>query len=280
MHRLNTKTSIEKVNGSNISISEDDVAIEEPLEIQLCSETINSSAAKTISITMRTPGHDQDLAIGFLFGESIIQSEAEIKSVDLVGETDTKHGLQNIVRVTIEPSVVLDMEKFTRHFYTTSSCGVCGKTSIQALENNGCKPNQSNFSITQSKIIDLPKKLQEKQMAFNKTGGLHAAAIFNSSGEIVFVREDVGRHNAVDKVIGSLLKNKKLPANEFGIIVSGRTSFELMQKTIVAGIPMLVAISAPSSLAIDLAKEYDITLIGFLRGEKFNIYSQKERVDF
>ena len=117
-------------------------------------------------------------------------------------------------------------------------------------------------------------------MAFNKTGGLHAAAIFNSRGEIVFVREDVGRHNAVDKVIGSLLKNKKLPANEFGIIVSGRTSFELMQKTIVAGIPMLVAISAPSSLAIDLAKEYDITLIGFLRGEKFNIYSQKERVDF
>ena len=278
MHKLNTKISIEKISGSSIVTSEDHVVIEEPLEIQLCSSTVDSSAAKSISITMRTPGHDQDLAVGFLFGESIIQNEGDIKSIDLVGETDTKHGLQNIVRVTIEPSVILDMEKLTRHFYTTSSCGVCGKTSIQALENNGCKPNQSKFSISQSKIIALPKKLQEEQMTFNKTGGLHAAAIFNSDGEIVLVREDVGRHNAVDKVIGSLFKSKKLPANEFGIIVSGRTSFELMQKTIVAGIPMLVAISAPSSLAIDLAKTYDITLIGFLRGEKFNIYSKKERV--
>tara|TARA_B100000959_G_scaffold14945_2_gene14642 strand:+ start:9317 stop:10159 length:843 start_codon:yes stop_codon:yes gene_type:complete len=279
MHRLNTKIIIDKVNGPNISISEDHVVIEEPLEIQLCSETINSSAAKTISITMRTPGHDQDLAVGFLFGESIIQNEADIKSVDLIGKTDIKHGLQNIVRVTIDPSVTLDMKKLTRHFYTTSSCGVCGTTSIQALENNDCKPNQSKFSISQSKIIDLPRKLQKKQMTFNKTGGLHAAAVFNSNGEIVLVREDIGRHNAVDKVIGSLFKSKKLPANEYGIIVSGRTSFELMQKTIVAGIPMLVAISAPSSLAIDLAKTYDITLIGFLRGEKFNIYSRKERVD-
>jgi len=278
MSKLSKKIKIEKINKSTSVIAEDFVAIEEPLEIQICSEKREYSAAKSLSITMRTPGHDHDLAAGFLFTESIIKKESDIQSIESVGEVDQINGEQNTVRVTLDKSVDLEMDKLTRHFYTTSSCGVCGKSSIEALENEGCKVNISKFSITKSELLGLPQKLRDTQISFDKTGGLHAAGIFSSDGEIMLAREDVGRHNAVDKVIGSLYRENKLPANNLGLIVSGRTSFELMQKTIVAGIPLIVAISAPSSLAINLAKEYDVTLVGFLRGESFNIYSGKQRI--
>jgi len=278
MSKLSKKIKIEKINNSMSVIAEDFVAIEEPLEIQICSEKREYSAAKSLSITMRTPGHDHDLATGFLFTESIIKKESDIQSIESVGEVDQINGEQNTVRVTLDKSVDLEMDKLTRHFYTTSSCGVCGKSSIEALENEGCKVNISKFSITKSELLGLPQKLRDTQISFDKTGGLHAAGIFSSDGEIMLAREDVGRHNAVDKVIGSLYRENKLPANNLGLIVSGRTSFELMQKTIVAGIPLIVAISAPSSLAINLAKEYDVTLVGFLRGESFNIYSGKQRI--
>tara|TARA_B100001063_G_scaffold192901_1_gene184208 strand:- start:149 stop:991 length:843 start_codon:yes stop_codon:yes gene_type:complete len=278
MSKLSKKIKIEKINNSMSVIAEDFVAIEEPLEIQICSEKREYSAAKSLSITMRTPGHDHDLAAGFLFTESIIKKESDIQSIESVGEVDQINGEQNTVRVTLDKSVDLEMDKLTRHFYTTSSCGVCGKSSIEALENEGCKVNISKFSITKSELLGLPQKLRDTQISFDKTGGLHAAGIFSSDGEIMLAREDVGRHNAVDKVIGSLYRENKLPANNLGLIVSGRTSFELMQKTIVAGIPLIVAISAPSSLAINLAKEYDVTLVGFLRGESFNIYSGKQRI--
>ena len=279
MSKLSKKITIEKINNSKSSISEDYVAIEEPLEIQICSEKSDYSAAKSLSITMRTPGNDHDLAAGFLFTESIIKKGSDIQSIESVGEVNQTNGQQNTVRVTLDISVDFDMDKFTRHFYTTSSCGVCGKSSIEALENVGCKVSKSKLKIAKSELIELPQKLREKQISFEKTGGLHAAGIFSSDGEIVLAREDVGRHNAVDKVIGSLYRENKLPANNLGLIVSGRTSFELMQKTIVAGIPLIVAISAPSSLAINLAKEYDVTLVGFLRGESFNIYSGKQRIN-
>lgn len=270
---------IKKFDDTKVTSALDQVAIEEPLEIQLCSETEALSAAKSISVTMRTPGHDEDLAMGFLFTESIIHSAEDVKSIDVVGETDQESGSKNIVRVSIKPSIEIDSDMLTRHFYTTSSCGVCGKASIEAIYNKGCQAIKSKFSIRRSALIALPAKLREQQIIFGKTGGLHAAALFNTHGEIILVREDVGRHNAVDKIIGAMLRRKKLLANEMGIIVSGRTSFELMQKTIVAGIPMLAAVSAPSSLAIALAKKFNITLVGFLRNNKFNVYSNSRRIN-
>lgn len=276
--RRSQKIKIKKYSDSDNSSAFDQVAIEEPMEIQICSNTESLSAAKSISITMRTPGHDQDLAIGFLFSESIIENSDDIAAIDEIGRVDQDSGTSNIIRVTLNSKANLDIKKLERHFYTTSSCGVCGKTSIEAIYNQGCKISKSQFSIKHSKLTELPKKLRAQQIIFGETGGLHAAAVFNTHGEIILVREDVGRHNAVDKVIGALLKRKQLPANDLGIIVSGRTSFELMQKIIVAGVPILAAVSAPSSLAINLAKEFEVTLVGFLRGNKFNTYSSDHRI--
>ena len=202
---------IKRFNDAEVTAVSDQVAIEEPLEIQLCSETKTSSAAKSISVTMRTPGHDEDLAIGFLYTESIIHGAEDIKSINVIGDIDKESGTKNIVRVTIKPSVTIDEDSLTRHFYTTSSCGVCGKTSIEAIYNKGCQSNESNFSIHRSALTALPEKLREQQIIFGKTGGLHAAALFNAHGEIILVREDVGRHNAVDKIIGAMLRRKKLP---------------------------------------------------------------------
>lgn len=276
--RRSQKIKIKKYSDSDNSSAFDQVAIEEPMEIQICSNTESLSAAKSISITMRTPGHDQDLAIGFLFSESIIENSDDIAAIDEIGRVDQDSGTSNIIRVTLNSKANLDIKKLERHFYTTSSCGVCGKTSIEAIYNQGCKISKSQFSIKHSKLTELPKKLRAQQIIFGETGGLHAAAVFNAHGEIILVREDVGRHNAVDKIIGALLRRKQLPANDLGIIVSGRTSFELMQKIIVAGVPILAAVSAPSSLAINLAKEFEVTLVGFLRGNKFNTYSSDYRI--
>ena len=224
---------IKKYSDSNSSSASDQVAIEEPMEIQICSNTESLSAAKSISITMRTPGHDKDLALGFLFSESIIKNNNDVITIDQTGNTDQDDEIKNIIRVTLNSQTNLDMKKLERHFYTTSSCGVCGKTSIEAIYNQGCKICKSRFSIKHTKLTELPNKLRAQQVIFGETGGLHAAAAFNAHGEIILVREDVGRHNAVDKIIGALLRRKQLPADDLGIIVSGRTSFELMQKIII-----------------------------------------------
>lgn len=256
----------------------DQVAVEEPVEIQLCYPAAEGSAAKSISITMRTPGDDADLARGFLYTESIIRRAADIASVRPVGPV-LASGYRNVIRVELAPGVDVDVERLQRHFYTTSSCGVCGKTSLDALKAVGqssLKANRTRFS--RGILTSMPDKLREQQAVFESTGGLHAAAAFTAHGEIVVVREDVGRHNAVDKVIGALLADNRLPAAELGLLVSGRASFELMQKTLVAGMPLLAAVSAPSSLAVQLADEFDMTLIGFLRGEQFNIYAGADRV--
>lgn len=269
---------VSKVRDGQRIRKEDSVAVEEPLEIQLYSQSATGSAAKSISITMRTPGDDVDLALGFLFSEAIITEPDTVISVDHFGSPDAETGYQNTIRVELRPDVDVDLDRLQRHFYTTSSCGVCGKTSIEALRVSGCSMNESDLVVDRDALIQLPGKLRDEQFVFGKTGGLHAAAAFDAGGNIVITREDVGRHNAVDKVVGALFRANRLPADELGLIVSGRTSFELMQKTLVAGIPLLAAVSAPSSLAIKLAQEFNVTLVGFLRDKNFNIYSGDHRI--
>ena len=278
MSGVSTAVEISRVRGAQKNQIDDDVAVEEPLELQLCSQTATDSAAKSISITMRTPGDDIDLALGFLAGEAIITHADAVLAADHCGAADPETGYQNTIRIELKPGIALDLERLKRHFYTTSSCGVCGKTSIDALRVSGCSPIDSAFTIRRDRLLALPEQLREKQSIFDKTGGLHAAAAFDSRGDIIIAREDVGRHNAVDKVIGSLLRDKRLPAGDLGLLVSGRASFELMQKALVAGMPMLAAVSAPSSLAIKLAREFGVTLVGFLRDPNFNIYAGGQRI--
>jgi len=270
---------IRKFDGSLTKTIRDSVAVEEPLEIQVSSAAAQGSAAKSVSITMRTPGDDRELALGFLFTEGIIESADQVVSVLHCGQQAAESGLQNIIRVEIDPRVDLRLERLERHFYTTSSCGVCGKASLDALRVTG----QSSLahcqaSVSARTLVKLPEKIRKRQPLFVATGGLHAAAVFGPDGEILIVREDVGRHNATDKVIGALLESGRLPGNEFGLLVSGRASFELMQKALVAGIPLLAAVGAPSSLAVQTADEFDMTLIGFLRGGTFNIYAGRQRI--
>jgi FdhD protein len=270
---------ISKVDGPRISTCRDDVAVEEPLEIQISSCSADGSAAKSVSITMRTPGADHELALGFLFTEGIIHSADQVLSVRHCGDADPDSGLRNIVRVDIDPDVDLQLDRLERHFYTTSSCGVCGKASLDALRVTGLSSLAAQQTLFSAQtLIDMPAKVRELQPLFSKTGGLHAAAIFGSDSEIAIVMEDVGRHNATDKAIGTLFVADKLPAHDLALLVSGRASFELVQKALVAGIPLLAAVGAPSSLAIQTAKEFDMTLIGFLRDGTFNIYAGGERI--
>jgi FdhD protein len=264
---------IHRISGDQETRLQDSVAVEEPLEIQLASSTATNSAAKSVSITMRTPGDDIELAVGFLHTEGILRSASDIESAKVVGAE------ANAIRVNLKPQVEIDIGRLQRHFYTTSSCGVCGKASLDALRATGLEPVADDSpAFRRDIIVAMPEKLRAQQKLFSKTGGLHAAAAFDHNGEIIVLREDVGRHNAVDKVIGWLLLNGKLPATEYALLVSGRASFELMQKAVVARMPLLAAVGAPSSLAIDLAKEFHMTLIGFLRGPNFNIYAAAQRV--
>jgi len=270
---------ISKVSEGSISSVADHVAVEEPLEIRLRYTTPDGRATRSISITMRTPGNDAELAVGFLYSESIVNSAADIASVEICGPPAPDSGNHNVIRVELGPNVDVDLGRLQRHFYTTSSCGVCGKTSLDALRLTGFEPISTDAgSFSKDILISMPAKLRAAQQTFDETGGLHAAALFNSNGDLEVIMEDVGRHNAVDKVVGSLLMQNRLPARDFGIIVSGRASFELMQKTLAAGIPLLAAVSAPSSLAVQLAREFNMTLIGFLRGQTFNIYSGEARI--
>ena len=270
---------ISRVDGDQDQNVGDVVAIEEPLEIQLSSSTAAGSAAKSISITMRTPGDDANLALGFLLTEGIIESADQIMSVGHRGEPTPDSGLQNIIRVELRPDVDVDLDRLERHFYTTSSCGVCGKTSLEALRVTGqVSLARHSVKIAREVIVSMPDRVMDQQHVFATTGGLHAAAVFDPHGEIIVVKEDVGRHNATDKAIGALLQAGRLPGNTYGLLVSGRASFELMQKALVAGIPLLAAVGAPSSLAVQTAKEFDMTLVGFLRGAKFNIYAGADRI--
>ena len=267
------------VSNENISEQQDHVAVEEPLEIQLEFGLIKDRQRKSISITMRTPGHDIELAKGFLFTEGIIQSFDQIQSAEIVKQWN-QYEEGNIVLVALVENITIDFQKLERHFYTSSSCGVCGKSSIDAVSINAkidlptLKPL---FKI--NKVHHFPKVLRELQTIFETTGGLHAAALFDTNGNLKLLREDVGRHNAVDKLIGAALVENRLPLFNSIIVVSGRASFELIQKSLMAGIPMLVAVGAPSSLAIELAEENNMTVIGFTRNQKYNIYCHPERIN-
>jgi len=258
---------------------DDAVAVEEPLEIRLGYSADGGRAVRSLSITMRTPGNDAELAAGFLLSESIISRAADIASIEPCAVPSPATGRSNVIRAELGGDVAVDLSRLQRHFYTTSSCGVCGKASLEALSASGCASlADDETAFPAATLLRMPGLLRKRQRTFDETGGLHAAGAFTPAGELVAVREDVGRHNAVDKLAGHLLLEGKLPAAGLGLIVSGRASFELMQKALTAGFPLLAAVSAPSSLAVELAREFDMTLVGFLRGRSFNIYAGERRV--
>jgi FdhD protein len=268
------------VTGGSMSSQQDWLAVEEPLELRLRYFDGMEMREQSIAITMRTPGDDLDLARGFLVGEGIVSDISAIQSIGHSGTQALKGEASNVVRAVLNSQVPVDITRLQRNFYTSSSCGVCGKASLEALEIVGAAPFENNaFTCSAETLHGLAENLASSQVLFRETGGLHAAALFGDSGEISIVREDVGRHNAMDKVVGSMLANAQVPGSQRGIFVSGRASFELMQKALMAGIPLLAAVGAPSSLAVDLAREYDITLLGFLRDGRFNIYHGADRIN-
>jgi FdhD protein len=277
--RQTTTRSILRFNGGEVKAVVDHLALEEPLEIQVAHGKPEHREAKTVAITMRTPGHDTELAAGFLVGEGLLQAPAQLEAIYPRGPRYGDGGQQHSVRVTLRPDVQLDLARLERHFYTTSSCGVCGKTSIEALQLKHTQPlPAADWHLSAATICALPARLRDGQAAFDQTGGLHAAGLFTVDGRPVVIREDVGRHNAVDKVIGAQFLARGLPLSNYVLVVSGRASFELMQKAIAAGIPALVAVGAPSSLAIEVAEKFGATLIGFTKAKGFNIYAGAERV--
>lgn len=257
----------------------DVLAVEEPLEIRLDYAKGEDRIQKSISITMRTPGHDWELALGFLFSEGLIRSFSDIEKISHCGPALPHLGHSNVVKLSLAGSVELDLVKLERHFYTSSSCGVCGKASIEALRSQSFFPkNEETVSIAPELVISLPEKLRKAQSIFEATGGLHASALFDLNGELLVLREDVGRHNALDKVLGYALMENILPLSRSLLLVSGRLSFELVQKAAMARIPVLLAVGAPSSLAVELAESEGMTLIGFLRGGRYNIYTGAHRL--
>jgi FdhD protein len=276
---MNSKYKILKYKSQITNKIEDLISIEEPLEISIRFKNQKKWIENIISITMRTPGNDEDLVRGFLFNERIIEKNEFIEKIEGAGETVGKYNLKNKIIVTLNNSENIDIDKIKRNFLTNSSCGVCGKTSLDSLEIiKKDKILKSLPKITKELIIKSPKILRDNQSEFSKTGGIHASGLFSRNGEIVSIREDVGRHNALDKLIGySLNKGILNPASQF-IACSGRLNFELVQKVLMTNIGILIGVGAPTSLAIDLANKFDITLVGFVKDDSFNIYSNEDRV--
>jgi len=245
------------------------------MEIRL----LTGGKTQTVAVTMRTPGADFELAAGFLYGEGIVGSSEEILKISYCVDPEVDAEQQyNIVNVELRGNKEYDLRSLERHFYTTSACGVCGKASLEQLEIRGCPVIPRGPVVSAETITSLPDKLRETQNLFDSTGGLHAAALFDAEGNLVALREDVGRHNATDKLVGWALLEGKLPVSDHIVMVSGRSSFEILQKSLTAGAPIVCAISAPSSLAVDVAREFSMTLVGFLRGERFNVYTGFERI--
>lgn len=250
----------------------DSVAVQEPLEISVAYHSTHGRQEKKISITMRTPGNDAELAAGFLFTEGIIHNPTAIKEIKPSAD-------ENKIVVELQDGILPALPALERNFYTTSSCGVCGKSSLEAIKTVSVfKGMENDFSIPASILYNLEKHVKERQAVFANTGGIHASVFLNQLGELVLLKEDVGRHNALDKLIGQALIQYMLPLNHGILFLSGRASFELIQKAVMAGIRFIVAVGAPSSLAVELAKENDITLIGFLRNERFNVYHGEHRI--
>jgi FdhD protein len=264
---------INRFQGTTFSPAADELAIEEPLEIRVAHTGEDAPADRAISVTMRTPGADADLALGFLFTEGLIESVADVLNVDVA------HGGANTVTVRLAPGVQLTPEQTERNFYTTSSCGICGKASLEAVRiHRKSQPEHDSIRISPELLYALPERLRVQQAMFNHTGGIHASALFNLNGELIAVREDVGRHNALDKLIGAAFQQQALPLSNTILLLSGRASFELIQKAAMAGIRVVAAVGAPSSLAVELAAEAGLTLVGFLRGERMNLYTAPQRI--
>lgn len=255
----------------------DRLAAEEPLEIRLAYWEAGERVEKPIAVTMRTPGDDFELAVGFLFGEGIIRRRSDFVEVYYCLDTSEQQNY-NIVSVSLMPDVPFDMSRLDRHFYTTSSCGVCGKAALEALEISGCDVIPPGFTVSAEVVMSLPETLRAAQAVFQQTGGLHAAGLFDRDGNLLSLREDVGRHNALDKVIGEQVTAGNTRLSDRLVLLSGRASFELLQKSLVAGVPVVAAVGAPSSLAVELAHSFGITLIGFTRPDGFNIYTHPDRV--
>jgi FdhD protein len=261
-----------RISASGLAVQSDVLAVEEPLEVRLGCDVGGRRVHRAVSITMRTPGHDLELAVGFLFTEGVIVAREQVAGVRACGAG-------NVARVDLHPGVAVDLSRLERHFYTSSSCGVCGKASLEAVR--VCSRNRlpEGQPVVESAVIHhLPEALRTAQTVFDRTGGLHAAALFDANGNLLCLREDVGRHNALDKLIGAQFLSGRTPLWEGVLLVSGRASFELVQKAAVAGIPILAAVGAPSSLAVSLAREQGLTVLGFVRQDRFNIYTGAERI--
>jgi FdhD protein len=270
-----SKVRVRVVEEGRARTRPDTLATEEPMEIRL----VSGGSKQTVAVTMRTPGADFELAAGFLYGEGVVSSPEDINKISYCVDADLDVEQQyNIVNVELKSGREYDLKSLERHFYTTSACGVCGKASLEQLELRGCPVIPPEPKVAAKVIYALPEKLREAQGLFEATGGLHAAALFDAQGNLVALREDVGRHNATDKLVGWALLEGWLPLSDRIVMVSGRSSFEILQKCLNAGAPIVCAISAPSSLAVDVARRFGMTLVGFLRGNRFNVYNGQERI--
>lgn len=259
-------TSVQQWEDGTAVRVEDYLAVEEPLEIRV--------GGLPLSVTMRTPGHDLELTAGLLFTEGIISNRAELHKLQPVASASA----ENTIQAEIAQQGKVATSELQRSFFASSSCGICGKATIDSVRARGLKAPNPHFQITCEMLCSLPEKLRQRQAVFGRTGGLHAAGGFTASGELKVLREDVGRHNAVDKVVGWALLNDSLPLEECALMVSGRAGFEIVQKALLAGIPVLASVSAPSSLAVQMAREFGMTLVGFLRGQRFVVYSGEQRI--
>ncbi|MDO7887534.1 formate dehydrogenase accessory sulfurtransferase FdhD [Hymenobacter cheonanensis] len=274
------RTTVQRVVGSVLARDTDLLAIEAPLEISLEYGPSGQRQTQTLAVTMRTPGHDAELVAGFLLSEGIISGPADIEGLAHHADPRRPKERGNVLRAALAPHVVLELGRLERHFYTTSSCGVCGKTSIDAVKATSCPapPPADSPRVPASLIHQLPQRQRAAQAVFEQTGGLHATALFSAECELLLLREDVGRHNAFDKVVGAALLAGQLPLGQHIVLLSGRASFELVQKAALAGVAILAAVGAPSSLAVEAAEEFGLTLLGFVRQERFNIYTHESRI--
>lgn len=276
---MNSKYKVLKFKSNNFKNVDDLVSIEEPLEISIKYKNNDKWVTQILSITMRTPGHDEDLVRGFLFNEQIVQDVKHIQSIKSFGAKVGQYKIQNKILATLNNSKNINITKIKRDFLTNSSCGVCGKSSLDALEIiKTNKPSLTEPKISKKVVLQSPDILRDNQSEFSKTGGIHASGLFLNNGKLVEIREDVGRHNALDKLVGSILKKKNLNPKKQFIACSGRLNFELVQKVLMTNIGIMIGVGAPTSLAIDLANKYNMTLVGFVKKESFNIYSNKQKI--
>ena len=276
---MNSKYKVTKFKKNRLENTEDFISIEEPLEISLKYKDNKKFISKSLSITMRTPGNDEDLVRGFLFNEQIVENIKDIESIESFGEKVGQYNIQNKIIVTLNNSKNINISKIKRDFLSNSSCGVCGKSSLDALEiTKKQKASKSNPKISKDIIIKSPNTLRQNQSEFAKTGGIHASGLFSSNGDLLSLKEDVGRHNALDKLIGDSLLNGFLKPEDQFITCSGRLNFELVQKVLMTNIGLMIGVGAPTSLAIDLANRFDMTLIGFVKEDSFNIYTNNQKV--